>query len=537
MLYNKHELYVSNDTRGEFMKKITIATLILSLTLALTACGTTENTGTKDTLKVGCSNFSNSLDPSADANSAWGTARYGIGETLFMFDENMNAIPNLATSYDVNDEKTVWEIQLRDDVYFSNGTKMTPETVKTSLDYIYAQEASGAGSNKVSQFIQIEEVVANDDSITIKTLQPYVDLSKILSHVNFVIIDVNGSDDISLSPIGTGPYAISEHSVGISAKLVANEYYWKGDVGFDFLELKFMTDSTTKALALQSGDIDFADSITTSNDLDFLRNSNKYSVYETLSARTAFSYINHDGILSNDVLREAILLAIDDDTIAEITTGGVYTSAFSILPSTLDYGFEKLVDKTPYNLEKAIELLDNAGIIDTDGNGIRELDGNDIVIDFIGSTNKSLDTICEAIEINLSELGIKTNVNIVDSTTVWNMTITGEHDLAICSWMTVPDGSPVSFLESFYSKSPSDMNHGNYASEAYDAIYEQLVLEFDSAVQKELITELQQILIDDCAVMVHGVYTSNLSSNNLIEGLVMSMSEAYWVTADIKPAN
>lgn len=519
------------------MKKLSITALALSLILSLTACGSAENSGIKDTLKVGCSNFSNSFDPSADANSAWGTARYGIGETLFMFDENMNAIPNLATSYDVNDDKTIWEIALRDDVFFSNGTKMTPEIVKTSLDYIYNQEATGAGANKVSQFIQIEEVIANDQSVTIITKQPYVDLSKILSHVNFVIIDVEGSDDMALSPIGTGPYAVVSNSVGVSAKLIANEYYWKGDVGFEFLELKFMTDSTTKALALQSGDIDFADSITTSNDLDFLRNSKDYEVYETLSARTAFSYINHDGILANDVLREAVLLAVDDDTIAEITTGGVYTSAFSILPSTLDYGFEELTDKTPYNLEKAIELLDNAGIIDTDGNGIRELDGKDIEIDFIGATNKSLDTICEAIEINLRDLGIKTNVNIVDSTTVWNMTTTGEHDLAICSWMTVPDGSPVSFLESFYSKSPSDMNHGNYASDAYDAIYEELVLEFDADAQKELITKLQQILIDDCAVMVHGVYTSNLSSNNLIEGLVMPMSEAYWVTANIKPAN
>ncbi len=520
------------------MRKKLLGVMILSMGLILASCGQSTDNGVKDTLTVGCSNFSNSLDPSADANSAWGTARYGIGETLFIFDESMNAVPNLATGYTVNEDKTVWEISLRDDVYFTNGTQMTATTVKDSLDYIYTQEATGAGANKVSQFILMEGVEADDSSntITITTSKPYVDLSKILSHVNFVIIDVNGSEDMDLMPIGTGPYLVTEHNVGVSAKLIANDNYWKGDVGFENLELIYMTDSTTKALALQSGDVDLVDSITTSKDLEFLRNSEDYNVYETLSARTAFSYINQEGILGNDVLREAVLLAIDDQTIAEITTGGIYTAGYAILPSTLDYGFDQLEDKTPYDIEKAKKLLDDAGIVDSDGNGIRELDGEDIVLSYIGTTSKSLDVICEAVEINLQELGIGISLQILDSTTLWNMTTSGEFDLASCSWMTVPDGSPVSFLESFYSKSPSNMNHGNFYSEEYDSLYEQLIVEMDADVQKELITHLQQVLIDESGVMVHGVYTSNLTSNDLITGVVMPMSEAYWVTSQIKPA-
>lgn len=523
------------------MKRKLITALLLSLALLTTACGsstaTDENT-TKDTLVVGCSNFSDSLDPSADANSAWGTSRYGIGETLFLFDENMNAQPNLATGYEVNEDNTVWTISLRDDVLFSNGNPMTATTVKDSLDYLYTQEASGEGVNKVSQFILVDEIIADDESntVTISTEKPYVDLSKVLSHVNFVILDVKGSEDMASSPVGTGPYAVAENNIGISAKLVANANYWNGEVPFSNLDLIFMTDSTTKALALQSGDVDFVDSITTANDLDFLRKSEDFTVYETLSARTAFSYINFDGILANDTLREAMLLAIDDETVTNITTGGVYSPAFSILPSSLDYGFENLEDKTPYNIEKAISMLDEAGIVDTDGNGIRELDGEDIVLDYIFATAKSLDSVSEAVEINLHELGIGMNMQLLDSTTLWNMTMTGEFDMASCSWMTVPDGSPVSFLESFYSTSPGDMNHGNFQSEAYDAIYEELIVEFDIDRQKEMIQELQQILIDEMAVMIHGVYTSNLSSNNLIEGLVMPMSEAYWVSSKIKPA-
>lgn len=524
------------------MKKKIILAIVASMTMAMVGCGTSDTsndtTQAKDTLIIGCSNFSNSFDPSADANSAWGTARMGIGETLFMFDENMNAVPHLAEGYTVNDAKTSWDIKIRDDVYFSNGTKLTASMVKDSIEYLYTQEESGQGMNAISQFMLYDDMSADDEAgiLTINTARAYVDLSKILSHVNFVIMDVNGSENMDESPIGTGPYAVETNNIGVSTKFVANEYYWASEVGFDYLEAIYMTDSTTKALALQAGDVDLVDSITTSNDLDTLRDSEEFNVHETLSARTAFSYVNHQGVLANDILREAVFLGVDEETICTYTTGGVYSAAFSVLPSTLDYGFENLTDKTPYNLETAKSMLDDAGIVDTDGNGIRELDGEDIVLSYIGSVSKSLDKVSEAVGVNLKELGIGVDLQILDADTLWSMTMNQEFDLSICSWMTVPSGDPVAFLESWYSKSVGIMNHGSFYSEAYDVLYDELIAELDSEEQKEIIEKLQQILIDECAVLVHGSYTSNLSSNNKIQGVVMPMSEAYWVSANIKPA-
>ncbi len=73
---------------------------------------------------------------------------------------------------------------------------------------------------------------------------------------------------------------------------------------------KFMGDSTTKPLALQTGDIDMVDSITTAHDLRLLRKSPDFHVSDPLSTRDAFSYIKHQGVLAHNPLREAILLAI-----------------------------------------------------------------------------------------------------------------------------------------------------------------------------------------------------------------------------------
>ncbi len=489
------------------------------------------------TLTLGCSNFSNSLNPIASPNSAWGPARYGICETLFKFDNSMNATPNLCDTYQVDESKTIWEFHIREGVKFSNGKDLTATAVKDSLEYLYAQEGINGNTNTPSQYMSYESIEADDSTgiVTIVTSKPYTDLTKVLSHVNFIIHDVNSNINIDNEIVGTGPYKVEDNNIGVSMLLSKNENYWNGEVPFENLEVIFMEESTTKSLALQAGDIDICDSITTSYDLDLLRNSKDFNLSETLSARTAFSYMNQDGILSNDTLREAVLLAIDDDTICDITVGGVYSSGYSVLPSSLDYNYNNLQDKTSYNLELAKTKLDEAGIVDTNNDGIRELNGEEINLSYVAYVMKSLDAVAEGVTVNLQELGIGVDLKVLDSDTHWNMIVNGEFDLGICSWITVPVGDPIGFLENWYSK--SNLNYSNYYHEEYDKIYELLKTEIDTDNQKLLIEQLQQILIDDFGVMVHGYYKSNLSSTSKIEGVEMSMSESYWITTDIKPVS
>ncbi|MFI3231176.1 MAG: ABC transporter substrate-binding protein [bacterium] len=537
MLFNKFK------TKYNKYKKYLIAGVISSLFI-LTGCSS-DNSGSSSssssatnmsTLTLGCSNFSNSLNPVASPNSAWGPARYGICETLFKFDNSMNALPNLCDSYQVDNSKTVWELHIRDGIKFSNGNDLTASAVKDSLEYLYANEGINGNTNTPSQYLVYDSITADNSTgiLTITTSKPYADLTKVLSHVNFIIHDVTTSD-IDNYLVGTGPYKVEDNNVGVSILLGKNEHYWNDEVPFENLEIIFMEESTTKSLALQSGDIDICDSITTSYDLDLLRSSSDFNLSETLSARTAFSYINYDGILADDTLREAILLAIDDDTICDITVGGVYSSGYSILPSSLDYNYNNLQDKSSYNLELAKAKLDEAGIVDTNNDGIRELNGEEINLSYVAYVMKSLDAVAEGVTVNLQELGIGVDLKILDSDTHWNMIVNGEFDLGICSWITVAVGDPIGFLENWYSK--GSLNYGNYYNKDYDDLYELLLVELDTDVQKLLIEQLQQLLIDDFAIMVHGYYKSNLSSTSQIKGVEMSMSESYWITTDIKPVN
>jgi len=531
------------------MKKLTkLLTLSLMLLVGLSllaGCGGDQGTsgggnvqtgGASDTLRFGCFSYSDVLDPGQMINSGWAVSRYGVGECLFRFDDSMNAVPWLADSYTVSDDHKTWTIHVRDGVKFSNGSDMTAQSVVDEFQRIYDMEE--ANSTKPSKFIDMVSLTADNEAgtVTIVTNTAYPDLTKVLAYPSFVILDVNSGTDIATQPVGTGPYAITSFDGKVNCIMVRNEYYWNGEVPYANLQIAFINDSTTKALSLQNGDVDMVENITTPNDLDKLKADDKYYVASTPGMRCGFAYINQDGVLGNDELREAILMALDNTTMTEITLGGLYTEGFSVLPSSLDYNYDQLTNPFAYDLEAAVQKLDAAGIVDTDGDGIRELDGQNIELRYITYDNRGLSQYAEAIQLQLNDIGIGVKVSSSDADTEWNLMVAGEYDLCSSNWTTVGTGDPTEYLANWYSKSAA--NYCNYANAEFDALYEQMLTELDESVRKELITQMQQILIDDAAVLVHGYYNSNMSSIKAnVAGAEISTADYYWITSQMRPAN
>ena len=70
----------------------------------------------------------------------------------------------------------------------------------------------------------------------------------------------------------------------------------------------------------------------------------------------------------------------------------------------------------------------------------------------------------------------------------------------------------------------------------YDKLYEQLDTEFDEAKRAKIIEQLQQILINDAAVIVHGYYNSSMISDKTVSGANIHTADYYWLTTEIAPA-
>ena len=280
------------------IKKAMVATLIAAMTLgAVTGCSSSKSgsvSADSKTLNFGCTNFSDSLDPSSIVNAAWCVSRYGIGEGLYRFDQQMEPQPYLADSVESNDDKTEWTFHIRDGVKFSNGKDLTASAVKKSIEYTFKQEEDGKGTAHPSQFLKYESIEADDESgnLTIKTSQAYADLSAVLSNPLFVIVDVDADTDMADQPIGTGPYAVEKKNEGTSLEMVANEHYWNGEVPYEKLNIIFIKDATSKYMALENGDVDVIENISNISDLEKVKESDKYNVSEVVGGRTGFAYIN-----------------------------------------------------------------------------------------------------------------------------------------------------------------------------------------------------------------------------------------------------
>ena len=550
------------------MKK-RIAAMIMALTMTagmLSGCGTggeEKSAGSAGTsadggshLNFGCYVYSTSFDPAAYQNASWQGMRWGITETLYKFNDDATLSPWLADSYEVSDDHKTWTFHIRDGVTFSNGNPCDAQAVADSLNRLFHVCESTEYSSTPKQYIDMASIEADTEAntVTIVTNVAYADLRGPLCFPFYTIIDVEGDTTdaehpggYSTSVIGTGPYILdSFDELSKSGELVKNKNYWNGEVPYDSISMMFIEDDTTKAMALESGDIDLAENVTTISDLQKLEADDAYYVSKKTGVRAGFALVNFNGILANDALRQAVFMAVDGETLCDVTVGGMYTYGPGVIPSTLDYDSEKLENPYAYDQEAAIKLLDDNGIVDTDGDGIRELDGENINLQFDTYKNRCLSDFAEGIQSQLKAVGIGCTVNVLDSDTLWMQMQEGDYDLTNSNWITVGTGDPEAYLlnwygnggENFFTPDNTDAtNYCSYDNEEFNKLYDQFKTSFDEQERKDLVVQMEQVLIDDCAVLVHGYYNSTMISNaSKVTGAEIPAFDYYWLTTDIKPA-
>ena len=533
------------------MKRTTKKILTLGMTAALATgalagCGssgsgngTAAQSGSADGEKVltfGCQNYGDGLvDPTNQINAAWNCMRYGVGEALFRFNDNMEVEPWLAESYEVSDDHLTWTIKLKDGIKFSDGCDMTATKVKESLDRLKVEGPNG--SSTPERFLEYEaEITADDEAntITIQTVTAYPDLPGNLAYPVMAIVDVADTTDWDHGVIGTGPYVIDTFTEQVGYTLVANENY-REDVPYDRVELLYMSDASAKAMALKNGQVDLVENITNVADIQELQNDENFTVDIASGVRCGFSWINFNGVLGNDALRQAVIMGIDDEGIcASNLIGGLYTPGYSVLPSNLSYGYDTLENPFAYDAGAAKQLLDDAGIVDTDGDGIRELDGENIILDYVYYGNRLLKEFVQAHHQYLNEIGIEVNEREGSSDDQWSNLVAGDYDFNGNNWTTVGNGDHTEYMANWYSKSAS--NYCGYANEEYDQLYEQLLTEMDEGTRTEIITRLQQILIDDAAVLVDGYYNSSMIYSKNVGYAHIHTADYYWLSTEIVPA-
>ena len=177
-------------------------------------------------------------------------------------------------------------------------------------------------------------------------------------------------------------------------------------------------------------------------------------------------------------------------------------------------------------------LLDDAGIVDSDGDGFRELDGKKIDLRYVSYENRMLNDFSNAHMQYLAEIGIACTADFGSSDDQWSKLAAGEYDLNNNNWTTVGTGDPFEYMANW----TTDGTYCGYSNPEYDALYEQLKGEMDTEKRADLIRQMQQIVIDDALVIVDGYYNSSMIYSKNVGFAHIHTADYYWLTTEIVPA-
>jgi peptide/nickel transport system substrate-binding protein len=470
----------------------------LALTLALTgifsACSRNERGGDNQggeilisaaetpleggELRYGLTTEPATLDPLSPANTADGRSiLFNVFEGLVKPDCDGRLQPAAAESWTVEDGGRVYVFTLREGLTFHDGTPVTPEDVKFTLDT--AAQADFAG------FTQIEGVeTTGNRGLRVILREPDPEF---LPYITVGIVQKHNPDREKY-PIGTGPFAVENYTAQQSLTLVKNPAYWQeGLPHLDRVTFVFLADSNALLLGLRGGSIDGA-SITGSiaHQLD----PAKFDTVPGLSASVQLLALNNGVKPFDDIrVRRALNYGID---IRQIIDAAFYgegePSGSPLIPGLTQYYESALQDPYPFDPARARALLAEAGY----GSGA----GLSLEITVPSNYTMHADT-AQVIVNQLSAIGVETTIKLVD----WAAWLSGvyrdrNYQGTIISLDAV-NVSPRSFLARYLSGGGS--NFINFKSAEYDRVYNAALAETGEAERIRLYKETQRIISENAA--------------------------------------
>ncbi|SCY47707.1 peptide/nickel transport system substrate-binding protein [Lachnospiraceae bacterium XPB1003] len=488
----------------------------------------TEMAGEKKILHAGSSAGmfgATNLDPAVDWNG-WFLSFAGIAETLFKLDDAYNAVPTLVESYEEPTDGVTWVFHLRDDVYFSNGEKMTAQSVVDCFNRTLGI------NNRSESTLNVASMSADGQDLTLVT--PFEDPTFIYSLCDplLTVYYVGESEDYENASHCTGPFVIEQFTPEVEMVLTKNENYWGGDVKIDEAHLITFGDDDAMVMAMQNGELDICDG--TSSAVLVCNESTGYNVLSIDTSRAEKIMFNYnDSDFANDgAIREAIAWSVDREGY-ETISNGTKRANWGIYPATLTYGDNSKLDIhiKEQNLEKAAEVLDDAGYVDTDGDGIREMNGTPISLVMAVTDNASTD-FCDVLASDLRSVGIEMRtesyLNLDSFETYngvnWDMSLSGKY-------MT-PTGNASYFFDQDVVTDGS-ANYGGYSNPEIDKLADELHKTFGEEKRNELVFKMEQILLDDNSFIVYCNGTNTYITSDRVSGYKPCPSNYYYLDANV----
>ncbi len=533
------------------------------LIIAISACGRPTGTGVQQnssTLKLLYWQAPTILNPHLSTGFKDAEASRITLEPLASYNNQGNLVPFLAESIPTQenggvaaDGKSVtWK--LKQNVKWSDGIPFTAKDVVFTYEFLSNPDVGAVSAGTYEMVESVEAINDYTVKVNFKEVNPAWSLvfvggeGMILpQHIYQTYSGANAREaPANLKPIGTGAYRVVDFRPGDTVIYESNPEFRQADrLGFERIELKGGGDATSAARAvLQTGDADFAYNLQVEAPvLDELAAAGQGEVISNYGAQMERIIINHSDpnqvapsgerssvkfphpFLSDRTVREALSLAVDRDTIAKQLYGvsGRATPNFLVAPP--EYASPNT--SYEYNLETAKQLLDQAGWQDTNGNGTRDRDGIEMQLVFQTSVNPLRQKTQAVVKQGLQSLGVGVELKSIDPSVYFSSDSSNndtlEHFYADLQMYTSGNTSPdpsayMNFMTCGQipqqANNWSGDNNARYCNPEYDRLWREASKELDPQKRQKMFILMNDILIEDAAVipLVHRADVSAFSN-------------------------
>ena len=479
------------------------------------------------TIRIGSGQTAQTLDVN-NAYDGWYLIRFGLCQTLTKMNTDMTISGWLVEDdYSANEDNTVWTFHIKEGVTFSNGDVLNAERAKSSLESLFANSVRG------TEYFDPASIEADGQTLTITTKTPEPILPNKLADPLFSIIDTDAdmSNMTENGPVGTGPFILESFNTNTFECIVKrNENYWGGEVKADRIDFYYTEEQTALTNALRTGEFDAVYNLSMA-DIASFENDSAFTIVRSASGRTTHGFMNQNGILGDLTLRQAILKNLDKETYCSVQLNGQYVPGKTLITSSADYGYDELTDPNSYDPEGSVKLLDDAGYLDTNGDGFRETpDGDPIDLKFTYYTGRpEQEILVQATCQEMAKIGIKITPDLKDTSTVMDKLSSGDYDLLCMSINVLNCADPENHMKTYFGQGGSYSTTG-WNNPEFETCLSELAEASDPAARKEITKKAEQLLLDDAVCIFYCYPLMNFVTKSSVTGIESTPADYYWVS-------
>lgn len=430
---------------------------------------------------VGIANELNSLDPHQATTAGTREVMFNVFEGLVKVSPDGTMANAIASDYELSEDSTTYTFTLREGVKFHNGDEVTVEDVVYSLERCAGSENNG--TPLISAFSNVTEIYAPDESHVVVVLaEPTLEF---IYSMTASIIPAGSGESQATTPVGTGPFQFVSYTPQESLVVERFEDYWGETASLETVTFKIITDTNTLVMGLKGGTLDLV--IHLPNTVAPEVESGFTVLQDTMKLVQAL-FINNAVEPFNDVrVRQAMYYAIDVEEIIDFVCDGMGVPIGSgMYPANTKYFMEELADAYPHDVEKAKELLTEAGYPD----------GFEMTITVPSNYTQHVQT-AEVIAEQLKAVGITAVLDTVTWESWYMDAYKGrDYQTTVCA-IAADDMTAREMLIRYVSD--SNKNFINFANDEYDQAVNGAIATLDEDEQISLYKRAQEILSEDAA--------------------------------------